>query len=103
MHPLKHLSPLPHAHNTLTHPIGPLQDGFLLQDIIVIESFEDVRYTGQEFWMHLPHQDLKCSQEVFLALAVVQDKLRGGEWECVCVCACVRCSMYNTRYSFTVV
>lgn len=95
MHPLKHLSPLPHAHNILTHPIGPLQDGFLLQDIIVIESFEDVRYTGQEFRVHLPHQDLKCSQEVFLALAVVQDKLEG------CVCACVKCSMYNTRY-FTV-
>ena len=36
--------------------------------------------------MHLPHQDLKCSQEVFLALAVVQDKLRGGG---VGVCVCV--------------
>lgn len=35
--------------------------------------------------MHLPHQDLKRSQEVFLALAVVQDKLRGGGW-CVYVC-----------------
>ena len=87
MHPLKHLFPPPSHTHTLTHPISPLQDGFLFQDIIVIESFEDVRYTRQEFRVHLPHQDFKCSQEVFLALAVVQDKLRGGGW-CVCVCVC---------------
>ena len=86
--PLCHSNSCTHSNiclppHTLTHPICPLKDGFFLQDIIVIESLENVRHTGQELWVHLPHQDLKRTQEVFLAFAVVQNKLRGG---CVCVC-----------------
>lgn len=59
------------------HPylVGPLQYGFFLQEIIVIEGFEDVGHFGHQGGVELPHQNLKGTQQSLLCLAVVHDKL----------------------------
>lgn len=53
----------------------PFQYHLLLEEVIVIESLEDVRHTAHQLRVLLPHQNLKRPQELPLGSFVVMNKL----------------------------
>ena len=59
----------------LPHFVSPVQDGFLIKDVFIIEGFEDVRDFGQQRGMDFTNQFLKPDQQVFLGSLVVHHKL----------------------------
>ncbi len=57
--------------------VGPLQDGLLFENVVVIESLENDGHLGKERREHFPYQTLYTNQQVLLALAVFHHKLKG--------------------------
>lgn len=59
-----------------SHLVCPFQYGFLFQDVLVIESLEDVGSLGHKLSAVGLDKLLKADQQVLLSLAVLKDKLK---------------------------
>ena len=63
----------------MTNFVSPVQDGFLIQDVFIIEGLEDVRHLDQQVGVDLTNQLLKPDQQVGVySQGSAQDNVSGG-------------------------